>query len=246
MFSLNGKKALVTGASGGIGQSIVKALHQQGATVVVTGTKQEVLKDMAIQFKDRIHVIAANLSQPGEIDRLISQSTELLQGDIDILVNNAGVTKDTLAIRMKDEDWSTVIDINLTTCFKLSRQVLRGMMKQRWGRIINMTSIVGVSGNAGQVNYAAAKAGLIGMTKSLALEIAARDVTVNAIAPGFIVTPMTDKLSSDQKEKLQNQIPMGKLGTPDNISPAVVFLASNEASYITGQTLHINGGMLMV
>lgn len=246
MFSLNGKKALVTGASGGIGQSIVKALHQQGATVIVTGTKQEILKDMAIQFKDRIHVIAANLSQPGEIDRLISQSTELLKGDIDILVNNAGVTRDTLAMRMKDEDWSMVIDLNLTTCFKLSRQVLRGMMKQRWGRIINMTSIVGISGNAGQVNYAAAKAGLIGMTKSLALEMAARDVTVNAIAPGFIVTPMTDKLSSDQKEKLQNQIPMGKLGTPDNIAPAVVFLASNEAGYITGQTLHINGGMLMV
>lgn len=246
MFNLDGKTALVTGASGGIGQAIVASLHQQGATVIMSGTKVDTLNKIAGNLKERIHFVVADLSHGGDVENLVKNAEIALGKEVDILVNNAGITKDNLSIRMKDEDWASVIDLNLTVCFKLARQVLRGMMKRRWGRIINISSVVGVTGNAGQANYAAAKAGLIGMTKSLALEVASRNITINAIAPGFIVTPMTDKLTQEQKDKLIQQIPMGRLGIAEDIGSSVAFLASEEASYITGQTLHINGGMAMI
>lgn len=246
MFNLDGKTALVTGASGGIGKAIVTSLHQQGATVIMTGTKIDVLSKIMDTMKERIHFVVADLGRASDTENLIKNAETAVGKEIDILINNAGITKDNLSVRMKDEDWSSVIDLNLTVCFKLARQVLKGMMKRRWGRIINISSVVGVTGNAGQANYAAAKAGLIGMTKSLALEVASRNITVNAIAPGFIVTPMTDKLTQEQKDKLMQQIPLGRLGIAEDIGPSVVFLASQEATYITGQTLHINGGMAMI
>lgn len=245
MFDLTSKRAVVTGASGGIGGAIARNLHAAGAEVVVSGTREEALKAVAEELGGRVHVIAGNLSDPSGPDQLIAAAEEAM-GGVDILVNNAGLTRDTLAMRMKDEDWQTVLDVNLTATFRLSRACLKGMMKQRWGRIVGITSIVGVTGNAGQTNYAASKAGMIGMSKSLAQEVASRGITVNCVAPGFIVTPMTDALNDNQKEALLGSIPAGRLGESDDIAAAVLYLASDEASYVTGQTLHVNGGMAMI
>jgi 3-oxoacyl-[acyl-carrier protein] reductase len=245
MFDLSGKTALVTGASGGIGQSIAEALHAQGAVVVLTGTREAVLQDLAAKLSERTHVIVANLSDPAAADQLVKQ-TEETAGGLDILVNNAGLTRDMLLMRMKDEDWQTVLDVNLTAGFRLARASLRGMMKRRWGRIIGITSIVGVTGNPGQANYAASKAGMIGFSKSLAQEVASRGITVNCVAPGFIDTAMTDVLNDQQKTKLLDSIPAGRLGLPQDIAAATLYLASAEASYVTGQTLHVNGGMAMI
>jgi len=245
MFELSEKRALVTGASGGIGASIARHLHRQGATVALSGTRTEALEALAGELGEGTHVVASNLRDADGPQQLVSD-TEGAMGGIDILINNAGITRDNLAMRLKDEDWQEVLDVNLTASFKLSRAVLRGMMKQRWGRIIGITSIVGVTGNPGQANYAASKAGMIGMSKSLAAEAASRGITVNCIAPGFIVTAMTDALNDDQKGGLTERIPAGRLGEPDDIGAAAAFLASDEASYITGQTLHVNGGMAMI
>lgn len=245
MFELTGKRALITGASGDIGGAIAKALHGCGAEVALSGTREDALQAVAADLKERVAVVPANLSDPNEPQRLV-EATEKAIGGIDILVNNAGLTRDTLAMRMKDEDWQQVIDVNLTAAFRLTRACLRGMMKSRWGRIISVTSVVGTTGNPGQANYAASKAGLTGMSKALAQEVAARGITVNCVAPGFIITAMTDGLSDDQKERLLGNIPSGRLGTVDDIAGAAVFLASNEASYVTGQTLHVNGGMAMI
>jgi 3-oxoacyl-[acyl-carrier protein] reductase len=245
MFSLAGKTALITGASGGIGAAIAKALHDAGATIAISGTRLEVLEKVKAEVGERVHILPCNLAKPEEVEKLIP-SAEATLGSIDILINNAGITKDGLAMRMKDEDWQSVIDVNLTSNFRLSRAAMRSMMKKRWGRIINITSIVGVTGNPGQVNYVASKAGLIGMTKSLAQELASRNVTVNCVAPGFIATPMTDALNEKQKEAILGRIPAGRMGGPADIAAAVVYLASDEAAYVTGQTLHVNGGMVMV
>lgn len=246
MFDLTGKTALVTGASGGIGAAIAAVLHARGATVALHGTKVAALEELAASLGDgRAHVTPANLSDPAEVEALAKRAEETL-GRVDILVNNAGLTRDNLALRIKDEDWQTVLDVNLTAGFRLARGVLRGMTKRRWGRIIGITSIVGVTGNAGQANYAASKAGMIGMSKALAAEVASRNITVNCVAPGFIGTHMTDALSDEQKAKLTATIPAGRLGTPNDIAAGVLYLASEEASYITGQTLHINGGMAMI
>lgn len=245
MFDLQGKCALITGATGGIGQAIAKALYERGATVGLSGTREAVLKDIAASLGDRAHVFAANLSDMAEADALIGRAVESM-GSVDILVNNAGITRDNLFMRMKDDEWGDVLRVNLEAAFRLSKASLRGMMKARWGRIINITSIVGVTGNPGQANYAASKAGLIGMSKSLAQEVASRGLTVNCIAPGFIETPMTDALTDEQKERLIPSIPAGRLGSPEDIAAAVVYLASNEAAYMTGQTLHVNGGMAMI
>lgn len=245
MFDLTGKNAIVTGASGGIGGAIARDLHAAGATVVVSGTRVEALQSLADELGDRCHVIACNLSDPEGPDALVTEAAEKM-GSVDILVNNAGLTRDGLAMRMKDDDWQTVIDVNLTSTFRLSRACLRGMMKQRWGRIINISSVVGATGNAGQMNYAASKAGMVGMSKSLAQEVASRGITVNCIAPGFIVTAMTDVLSDDVKENLLGSIPAGRLGEVADIAAGVVYLASEESGYMTGQTLHINGGMAMI
>lgn len=245
MFDLSGKAALVTGASGGIGGAIARALHRQGAAVTLAGTRREALEALAAELGERAHVATANLAEPGAADEL-ARAAEEAMGSIDILVNNAGLTRDGLVLRMKDEDWQTVLDVNLTAAFRLSRAALRGMMKRRFGRIVNITSIVGVTGNPGQVNYAASKAGMIGMTKSMAAEVAARGVTVNCIAPGFITTAMTDALNDEQKQKLLSNIPAGRMGEPDEIATAAVYLASPEAAYVTGHTLHVNGGMAMV
>ena len=245
MFSLTGKTALITGASGGIGAAIAKALHDAGATVAISGTRIEVLEKVKTEIGERVHILPCNLSKPEEVEKLIP-AAEAALGSLDILINNAGITKDGLAMRMKDEDWQSVIDVNLTSNFRLSRAAMRSMMKKRWGRIINITSIVGVTGNPGQVNYVASKAGLIGMTKSLAQELASRNVTVNCVAPGFIATPMTDALNEKQKEAILTGIPAGRMGGPADIAAAVVYLASDEAAYVTGQTLHVNGGMVMV
>jgi len=245
MFDLTSKRAVVTGASGGIGGAIAKALHAAGATVVLSGTREDALQALASELGERTHVITCNLSDPEGPADLIAKSEEAM-GGIDILVNNAGLTRDTLAMRMKDEDWQAVIDVNLSATFRLSRACLKGMMKQRNGRIIGITSVVGVTGNAGQTNYAASKAGMIGMSKALAQEVASRCITVNCVAPGFIVTPMTDALSDAQKEALLASIPTGRLGESDDIAAAVVYLASDESSYMTGQTLHVNGGMAMI
>jgi len=245
MFDLTSKRAVVTGASGGIGGAIAKALHAAGATVVLSGTREDALQALASELGERTHVITCNLSDPEGPADLIAKSEEAM-GGIDILVNNAGLTRDTLAMRMKDEDWQAVIDVNLSATFRLSRACLKGMMKQRNGRIIGITSVVGVTGNAGQTNYAASKAGMIGMSKALAQEVASRGITVNCVAPGFIVTPMTDALSDAQKEALLASIPTGRLGESDDIAAAVVYLASDESSYMTGQTLHVNGGMAMI
>jgi len=244
MFRLDGKTALITGASGGIGGAIARALHAQGAIVGLSGTRREALEALAAALGSRAHVLPANLAEPGAADALIA-AAEGAMGQIDILVNNAGFTRDTLALRMKDEDWQAVLDVDLTAGFRLIRAALRGMMKRRSGRIIGIASIVGVTGNPGQANYAAAKAGMIGMSKALAQEVASRGITVNCVAPGFIVTPMTDALSPEQKAKLTERIPAGRLGTPEDVAAGCVYLASAEAGWITGTVLHVNGGMLM-
>jgi len=245
MFDLTGRNALVTGASGGIGGAIAKALHAQGATVALSGTREEALEQLANELGERAHVTPANLGDPGAADKL-AKDAEVALGSVDILVNNAGLTRDNLAMRLKDEDWQIVLDVNLTAAFRLSRAVLRGMMKARWGRIVGITSVVGVTGNAGQANYAASKAGMIGMSKSLAQEVASRGITVNCVAPGFIATAMTEVLSEDQRAKIATSIPAGRMGAVDEIAAGVVYLASAEAAYVTGQTLHINGGMAMI
>lgn len=244
MFDLTGKTALVTGASGGIGGAIARSLYAQGATVTLSGTRIDPLNQLAAELGERAHVVACNLSDRGAVADLPKSASDAM-GSLDILVNNAGVTKDNLFMRMKDEEWDTVLDINLTSTMVLMRAVMRGMMKARWGRIINISSIVGVTGNPGQANYAASKAGVIGMGKSVAYEVASRGITVNAIAPGFITTAMTDKLTDDQKNKLLTGVPIGRMGTADEIAAAAVYLASPEAGYVTGQTLHVNGGMAM-
>jgi 3-oxoacyl-(acyl-carrier-protein) reductase len=245
MFDLTGKNALVTGASGGIGGEIAKALHAAGATVVLSGTREAPLQALAAELGERAHVVTANLSEPESVEALPKAAIAAM-GSLDILVNNAGITRDNLFMRMSDEEWASVIDVNLTSSMRLMRGVLRGMMKARWGRIINITSIVGTTGNPGQGNYAAAKAGLVGMSKSLAYEVASRGITVNCVAPGFIATAMTDKLNDEQKGKILTQIPAGRMGTPEEIAAAVLYLASPEAGYVTGATLHVNGGMAMV
>lgn len=245
MFDLTGKTALVTGATGGIGGAIARAFHAQGATVAVSGTRREVLEQLATELGERVHVLPCDLSSTEEVEALVPQAEEAF-GALDILVNNAGVTRDGLFIRLRDEDWDTVIAINLTAGFRLTRAAARSMMRRRTGRIIGITSVVGVTGNAGQGNYAAAKAGMIGMSKALAKEVAARGVTVNCIAPGFIATPMTDVLNDKQKEAILAAVPAARLGAPDDIAAAAVYLASSEAGYVTGQTLHVNGGMAMI
>mgnify|MGYP001627804944 FL=1 len=245
MFDLTGKTALVTGASGGIGGSIAKALHGAGATVTLSGTREGPLNELAAELGDRVHVLTCNLSDPEAVDALPKQAAEVM-GGLDILVNNAGITKDQIFMRMSDEDWQNVIDVNLTATMRLCRAVMRPMMKARWGRIINISSIVGATGNPGQVNYAASKAGMVGMTKSIAYEVASRGITANCVAPGFIATAMTEKLTDDQKEKINGQIPAARMGTPEEIAAAVLYLASPEAGYVTGSTLHVNGGMAML
>ena len=245
MFDLSGKKALVTGASGGIGRAIAKSLHLQGAQVGISGTRVELLHALINEMGDGAYVFPADLSSLDEAEQLISRVTDDL-GGLDILINNAGITRDNLAVRLKNDDWQTVLDVNLYSAFRLSRAALRGMMKARWGRIISIASIVGVTGNPGQANYAASKAGIIGMSKSLAHEVASRGITVNCIAPGFIETAMTDAIVEEQKSKLVNGIPTGRMGHPNDIATACIYLASEEASYVTGQTLHVNGGMAMV
>jgi 3-oxoacyl-[acyl-carrier protein] reductase len=245
MFDLTGKNALVTGASGGIGGAIATALHAQGAAVGLSGTRVGPLEALAAKLGDRAHVLPCNLGDADAVAEL-PKAAAAAMGSVDILVNNAGVTKDNLFMRMSDEEWETVMNVNLTSAFRLSRAVLRGMMKARWGRIIGITSIVGVTGNPGQGNYAASKAGMIGMTKSLAAEVASRNVTANCVAPGFITTAMTDELADAQKEKLLEAIPAGRMGEADEIAAAAVYLASQEAAYVTGQTLHVNGGMAMI
>ena len=245
MFDLSNKCALVTGASGGIGKAIAQALHAQGATVALHGTRLPVLKELAHELGERAIPLAANLGDAESLAGLPKAAEEAM-GQVDILINNAGITRDNLAMRMKDEEWDEVLAVNLTAAFRLSRAMLRGMMKRRWGRIVGITSIVGVTGNPGQANYAAAKAGMIGMSKALAQEVASRGITVNCVAPGFIATPMTDALSDEQKARLLEHIPVASLGTPEDIAASVVYLASEEGRYVTGQTLHVNGGMAMV
>ncbi|HIN21096.1 MAG TPA: 3-oxoacyl-[acyl-carrier-protein] reductase [Rhodospirillales bacterium] len=245
MFDLTDKNALVTGASGGIGGAIARALHAAGARVGLSGTRAGALDALAGELGDGAFAVPADLSSANGAKTLVKDAEAAL-GGIDILVNNAGLTRDQLAVRMSDEDWQMVLDVNLTAAFRLSRGCLRGMMKKRWGRIVSVTSIVGVTGNPGQVNYAASKAALIGMSKSLAQEVASRNITVNCVAPGFIDTPMTEGLSDEQKHNLTARIPAGRLGEPADIAGACVFLASDEASYVTGQTLHVNGGMAMI
>jgi 3-oxoacyl-[acyl-carrier protein] reductase len=245
MFSLTGKTALVTGASGGIGGAIAKALHAQGATVGLNGRNVESLEKLGAELKDRYVVLPGALDSAEAADALIKAAEEKM-GQVDILVNNAGLTKDGLFMRMKDEDWQVVQDVNLTAPFRLIRSAIRGMMKRRWGRVINITSVVGVTGNPGQANYCASKAGMIGMTKSMAQEVANRGITLNCVAPGFIATAMTGALTDDQKAKINATIPAGDMGTPDDIAAACVYLASTEGKYVTGQTIHVNGGMAMI
>ncbi|MEO1251047.1 MAG: 3-oxoacyl-[acyl-carrier-protein] reductase [Pseudomonadota bacterium] len=245
MFELSGKRALVTGATGGIGGAVARAFHAQGATVAISGTREEKLETLAKELKDRVHVTPCNLSDLDAVDALPKQAGEAL-GGLDIVVSNAGVTRDMLMMMMKPDMWDEVIRVNLTAYFRLAKASLRAMTKQRFGRIIGVTSVVGVTGNAGQANYAASKAGMIGMTKSLAQEVASRNVTVNCIAPGFIATAMTDALNEQQREAILGKIPAGAMGSPSDIATAAVYLASEEAAYVTGQTLHVNGGMAMV
>jgi 3-oxoacyl-[acyl-carrier protein] reductase len=246
MFDLSGKTALVTGASGGIGGAIAKALHTQGAAVVLSGTRAEALEAVKSELGSRAFAVTSNLGDRESVEGLIKASEAAAGAPIDILVNNAGITRDNIFIRMRDEEWDQVIAVNLTAAFRLSRAVLRGMMKKRWGRIISITSVVGETGNGGQGNYAAAKAGLVGMSKSLAAEVASRNITVNCVAPGFIATPMTDALNDAQKEAVFSRIPSGRMGTPTEIAAAVAYLASEEAAYVTGETLQVNGGMAMI
>ena len=245
MFDLTGKTALVTGATGGIGGSIARALHRQGATVALSGTRKEVLEALAHDLGGRAFVCPADLSDTASVEALVP-AAEAAMGSLDILVNNAGLTRDGLFMRMKDEDWDLVLRVNLDAAFRLSRSAIRGMMKRRWGRIVSITSVVGTTGNPGQANYAASKAALVGMSKALAAEVASRNITVNCVAPGFISTPMTDVLNDKQKETILTSVPANRLGTPDEIGVSVVYLASQEASYVTGQTLHVNGGMAMI
>ncbi|HEY4265075.1 MAG TPA: 3-oxoacyl-[acyl-carrier-protein] reductase [Micropepsaceae bacterium] len=246
MFDLTNKTALVTGASGGIGGAIAKALHAQGASVVLSGTRADALDALKAEMGGRAVTALCNLGNAAEVDALVKTAEAAIGAPIDILINNAGITRDNLLMRMKDEEWDQVIAVNLTAAFRLSRAVLRGMMKKRWGRIVTITSVVGVTGNPGQGNYAAAKAGLIGMSKALAAEVASRNITVNCVAPGFIATPMTDALTEQQKTAILTRIPAGKLGESEDVAAAVVYLASDEAQYLTGQTLHVNGGMAMI
>lgn len=245
MFNLSGKTALVTGATGGIGAEIAKTLHAQGAHVVLSGTREAVLADLAAQLGERTSVAAANLSDAESVDGLIGRA-EQATGQLDILVANAGITKDGLLMRMKDEDWDQVLRVNLESYFRLSRAAMRGMMKRRFGRIIGITSVVGVMGNPGQTNYAASKAGMIGFSKSLAQEVATRGITVNCVAPGFIESPMTDALNEAQKTQILSTIPAGRLGSGAEVAATCAYLASDEAAYMTGQTLHVNGGMAMI
>jgi 3-oxoacyl-[acyl-carrier protein] reductase len=246
MFDLTGRRALVTGASGGIGAAVARALHAAGATVALSGTREAPLKALAAELgAERALVLTADLSNPEAVEALAKEAIAGL-GGLDILVNNAGITRDQLLLRLSDADWQAVLDVNLTAAMRLSRAALRPMMKARWGRIIQITSVVGATGNPGQTNYAAAKAGLVGFSKALAAEVASRGITVNAVAPGFISTPMTDRLSDEQKAQLTARIPAGRLGTPEDVAAAVVYLASPAAGYVTGATLHVNGGMAML
>ena len=245
MFDLSGKTALVTGATGGIGGEIARALHRQGATVALSGTRKEKLDELAAELGERVHVLPCNLSEPEEVNQLVANA-EKAMGGLDILVNNAGLTRDTLAMRMKDADWEQVLEVNLTAAFRLSRAAIKGMMKRKWGRIINISSVVAQTGNAGQANYISSKAGLIGMAKGLATEVASRNITVNCVAPGFIETAMTDALNDKQREATLSRVPAERLGTPSEVAACVAFLASEEAGYVTGHTLHANGGMAMV
>lgn len=246
MFDLTGRTALVTGASGGIGAAIAGALHGAGATVALSGTRMAPLEDLAARLgAGRAHVLACDLSDSAAVEALPKRAAEAM-GQVDILVNNAGITRDMLFMRMSDADWASVLEVNLTSAFRLCRGVLRAMMKARWGRIVNVGSIVGATGNAGQANYAAAKAGLVGLSKSLALEVASRGITVNVIAPGFVATPMTDRLTDEQKARIMEQIPAGRMGAAEEIAAAALYLASAEAGYVTGATLHVNGGMAMI
>ncbi|MDF1845912.1 MAG: 3-oxoacyl-[acyl-carrier-protein] reductase [Parvibaculaceae bacterium] len=245
MFDLTGKTALVTGASGGIGSAVAKTLHAQGATVALSGTRVEALEAVAAELGERAHILPCNLSDSAAVDALPKQAEEAM-GQLDILVNNAGVTKDNIFMRMKDEEWDAVLAVNLTASFRLARASMRGMMKRRWGRIISITSVVGTMGNPGQANYAASKAGVTGMTKSIAQEVASRNVTANCVAPGFIATAMTDALDEGQQERVNGMIPMGRMGSGDEIAASVLYLASEEAAYVTGQTIHVNGGMIMI
>ncbi|KNG95308.1 3-oxoacyl-[acyl-carrier-protein] reductase [Pseudaestuariivita atlantica] len=245
MFDLTGKSALITGASGGIGAEIARVLHGAGATVGLSGTRTDPLEALAGELGDRAHVLPCNLSDMEAVAELPKQAIEAM-GSVDILVNNAGITRDNLFMRMSDDEWQSVLDVNLTATMKLCKGVMRGMMKARWGRIVNISSIVGATGNPGQANYAASKAGMVAMSKSLAYEVASRGITVNAVAPGFIATAMTDKLTDDQKSNIMGQIPAGRMGDAHEIAAAVLYLASTEAGYVTGATLHINGGMAML
>ncbi len=245
MFELAGRKALITGASGGIGESVARMLHAQGAIVGLHGTREEKLNALAADLGERTHVLPANLSDKDAVAQLAEKAEETLEG-VDILVNNAGITRDGLFVRMSDEDWDDVINVNLSSVFRLTRGLTHPMMRRRWGRIINITSIVGVTGNPGQANYCASKAGMIGFSKSLAQEIASRNVTVNCVAPGFIASAMTEKLNDKQKDTILGAIPMKRMGTGEEVASSVAFLASNEAAYMTGQTLHVNGGMAMI
>ncbi len=245
MFDLDGKNALITGASGGIGADIARTLHAAGATVGLSGTRVDPLEALAGELGERAHVLPCDLSDPEAVSALPRQAADAM-GSVDILVNNAGITRDNIFMRMSDDEWQSVIDVNLGATFRLCKGVLRGMMKARWGRIVNISSVVGATGNPGQANYAASKAGMVGMTKSLAYEVASRGITVNAVAPGFIETAMTAKLTEDQKSGILGQIPTGRMGNPAEIAAAVLYLASPEAAYVTGTTLHVNGGMAML
>ncbi len=245
MFDLNGKTALVTGATGGIGGAIAQALHRQGATVAISGTRKEALDQLAASFGERVHVLPANLGDKEEVEKLVPAAEQAMQ-KLDILVANAGITRDNLFVQLSDEAWDEVIAVNLTATFRLARAATKGMMRRRFGRIIGITSVGGVTGNPGQGNYTAAKAGMIGMMKTLGAEYAKRGVTANCIAPGFIATPMTDKLNEKQRDAILTRVPAGRLGGPNDVAAAVVYLASDEAAYVTGQTLHVNGGMAMI
>ncbi|MFD2181144.1 3-oxoacyl-[acyl-carrier-protein] reductase [Rhodoplanes azumiensis] len=245
MFDLTGKTALVTGATGGIGGAIAKALHAQGATVAISGTKADRLEALKAELGDRVHALPCNLADRAEVETLVP-AAEAALGQLDILINNAGLTRDNLFMRMKDAEWDDVIAVDLTAAFVLARAAVKGMMRRRFGRIVSITSVVGVSGNPGQGNYAAAKAGMIGMSKALAQEVASRGITVNCVAPGFIQTAMTDVLNDKQRETVLSRVPAGRLGTSEEIAAAVVYLASDQAAYTTGQTLHVNGGMVMI